>query len=378
MTMRPTRVCFLNPFGYELFDPATRASRVFGGAEVQLYYLATALAALEKFSVSMIVESANLRHQQVVEGVKMIPVRPEPPALARLRDRIPIPSLRYLSAMRTADADIYLQRGGAVQTGDVALHCRVARRRFVFMAAHDWDCDHHHRGGSQYLAGTYYVAGLHRADLVYAQSQFQQDQLQRHHHTSSAVQRTVYPAAPVSSPDEREHVLWVGRCVDWKRPMAFLDLAEARPDVPFMMACAPYEGAHDLYVSVAARADLMPNVEFLGFVPFAATDDLFRNARVIVNTSTVEGFPNTFVQAARVATPVLSLEVDPDRVLETGGFGACADGNPATLAEQLDQMLDNATWRRHSANALDYFRTTHDLETILPAFARSLEDLCRS
>jgi Glycosyltransferase Family 4 len=238
MTARPTRVCIVNPFGYELFDPAARASKIFGGAEVQLYYLARALAALDEFAVSMIVERPETGADPLREGVEMITVPREGRHFARLRDRIPVPSPAYLTAMRRADADVYLQRGGAVLTGDVALHCRLAHRRFAFMAAHDWDCDRHHQRGRQYLAGAYYFAALRRADLVYAQSDFQRSQMERYHGVSSTVQRTVYPAATGAAAGRREHVLWVGRCLDWKRPMAFLDLAEGRPDVPFVMACA--------------------------------------------------------------------------------------------------------------------------------------------
>jgi glycosyltransferase involved in cell wall biosynthesis len=375
MTAQPTRVCIVNPFGYELFDPAARASKIFGGAEVQLYYLARALAAQDEFAVSMIVERPEAGADPLREGVEMITVPREGRHLARLRDRIPVPSPSYLAAMRRADADVYLQRGGAVLTGDVALHCRLAHRRFAFMAAHDWDCDRHHQRGRQYLAGAYYLAALRRADLVYAQSDFQRSQLERYHGVSSTVQRTVYPAA-TGAAGRREHVLWVGRCLDWKQPIAFLDLAEGRPDVPFVMACAAHEGARALYDSVAVRASRMPNVQFLGFVPFAETEDLFRHARVFVNSSTAEGFPNTFVQATRVGTPVLSLEVNPDGILQSAGFGACADGDPPVLARQLDRLLDDSqTWERQSANAYEYFQREHDIEALLPPFARSLLSL---
>jgi glycosyltransferase involved in cell wall biosynthesis len=376
MTARPTRVCILNPFGYELFDPVARASKIFGGAEVQLYYLARALAARDEFSVSMIIERPDTEASPVREGVEMITVPREGRNFARFRDWIPVPSPAYLAAMRRADADVYLQRGGAVLTGDVALYCRLARRRFAFMAAHDWDCDRHHQRRQQYLAGAYYFAALRRADLVYAQSDFQRSQMERYHGVASTVQRTVYPAVTGAAPMEREHMLWVGRCLGWKRPMAFLDLAEGHPGLPFVMACPAYEGARALHDSVAERASGLPNVQFLGFVPFADTEDLFRHARVFVNSSTAEGFPNTFVQAARVGTPVLSLEVNPDGILQSADFGACADGDPALLARQLDRLLDDRqTWGRQSANAYRYFQREHDIEALMPAFARSLLSL---
>jgi hypothetical protein len=57
-------------------------------------------------------------------------------------------------------------------------------------------------------------------------------------------------------------------------------------------------------------------------------------------------------------------------------FGACADGDQALLARQLDRLLgDGQTWGRQSANAYRYFQREHDIEPLLPAFARSLLSL---
>jgi glycosyltransferase involved in cell wall biosynthesis len=372
------RLCVVNPFGYKLFDPDAAASQVFGGAEVQLYYLSTMLAGEPDLDVSMIVERPGDRTVRSREGVTMFGVEPMSPRFARLRDRIPLPAPSYWSAMRRADADIYLQRGGAVLTGDVGGFCRATGRRFVFMAAHDWDCDRSHLRGAQYLAGASYAVGLRGADLVISQSSYQRDLLRRHHGIDSVVQRTVYPASDLPEL-ERRHVLWVGRCLDWKRPMAFLDLAVTRPNTEFVMVCPAFESALDLHERVEKRAATLPNVRFLGFVPFAATEELFRRAIAFVNTSTAEGFPNTFVQAARTGTPVLSLSVDPDGMLGDADIGACADGDTRVLAERLAEALDAPeTWRRWSANAVRYFQREHDLTSKGRALAQTLRALATS
>ena len=305
----------------------------------------------------------------------MITVPRESRHFAQIRDRIPVPSPAYLAAMRRADADVYLQRGAAVLTATSRSTAggppplRVHGRARLGLRPPPPARPTVPRRGLLLLRTA-------PRRPRYAQSDFQRRQLERHHEVASTVQRTVYPAAAGATAGQREHVLWVGRCLDWKRPMAFLDLAEGRPDLPFAMACPAYEGARALYNSVTERASRLPNVQFLGFVPFADTEGLFRHARVFVNSSTAEGFPNTFVQAARVGTPVLSLEVNPDGILQTSDFGACAGGDPALLARQLDRLLDDRqTWERQSANAYRYFQREHDIEALTPAFARSLLSL---
>ena len=368
-------MCFVNPFGYGLFDHEARMQKVFGGAEVQLYYLATALAKDPSFSVSMIVEGQKGGVAPEVAGVRMIGVKPIGAGFARLRDRLPMPSPAYLAALRRADAEIYLQRGAAVLTGDVAAYCGLRRQKFAFMAAHDWDCDRSHQRGKHFLAGSYYLAALRSADLVLAQSEAQRDALRAHHGIASLVQPTVYPP-DATVENNREHVLWIGRCLDWKRPHAFLDLATRLAGVPFLMACPRYSGAHDLHAQVAQRASQLPNVEFIEFIPFHQTHDLFRRAIALVNTSTAEGFPNTFVQAARAATPVCSLDVNPDGVIETAGMGYCANGSIPLLAEHLGNLVKDAErWQECSRNATAYFRAAHDLDRLLPPFAEALRSL---
>jgi hypothetical protein len=376
MSGRRTRLCIVNPLGYQLFDAAGRGAKVFGGAEVQLYYLATALATDPEFDVSMIVEAPDTGVDSTVAGVRMIGVPRTPPWAAGLRNRLPVPAPSYLRAMHRAGADIYLQRGGAVLTGDVALYCTANRRRFVFMAAHDWDCDRHHIRGGQFLAGHYYLAGLHRANLVVTQSRQQREALRAHHGMDSIVQRTVYPALAEGRADRREHVLWVGRCLPWKRPMAFLDLAARRTDQRFVMVCPAYDGARSLYEQVTARASDLPNVRFLDFVPFADTQELFASASIFVNTSTAEGFPNTFVQAARCGTPIASLDVNPDDVLRAADIGDCADGRLDRLAGIINDLLDQPdVWRRRSGNSQKYFEEEHDLTSVLPGFVGALRGL---
>ena len=369
---KPLRLCITNPFGYELFDQRARASHVFGGAEVQLHYLATALTTDPRFEVVMVVERPRGRDvREVADGVRMISVEPAP-STDRWRDRVPLPSARYLRALLAADADVYLQRGGAVLTGDVALAARLRRRQFVFMAAHDWDCTRDHVAGSQWLAGRYYLNGLSRADLVIAQSRHQQELLREHHGVDSRVMLSAYPPmAGVTRP--REHVLWIGRCVEWKRPMELLDLAEALPHRRFVMISPRYEGSEALHAAVEHRAHALPNVDFIEFVPFTATERFFARALALVNTSVAEGFPNTFVQAARCGTPVASLDVNTDGIIDTFGIGVYGEGDPTLLARRLDALIsDPAAWNRAGRNAAAYFADHHDLTKIAPTLAGEL------
>ena len=373
----PLRVVIINPYGYELFEPAARASQVYGGAEVQLYYLATALAARPDVAVSMIVErpQAGPLHAEV-GAVTMRFVRPTP-LLDRVRRFVPLPSAPYLAAVFRSGADIVVQRGGAVLTMDAALAARLRRVPFVFMMAHDWDGTRAHLSGSQRLTGMSYVWALRRAALVIAQTTDQAALLRRWHQIEAPVLRSGLPAhvGPVDRGSDGP-VLWVGRCLAWKRPEAFLELAELLPHRRFVMVCPSYPGEEGLAQRVRARAAARENVELVPFVPFQETGGLFAAAQIFVNTSVTEGFPNTFMQATRVGTPIASLSVDADDIIRRERIGVVGDDSVAVLAARMDALLaDGHRWNTTSEAARRVFAERHDLNAVSARFTGMVADV---
>ncbi len=354
------KVCFINPFGYPLLFPDDGAPAEFGGAEVQLSYLAAELAKDPRYAVTTLVESERELVRAASPGATGVQtVRPLSRAARAVRARVPLPSRNYLRAFARADADVYVQRGGAVLTGDVALFCALNRRAFVFMTAHQWDCDGTHRRGDP-LCGRYYEFGLRRADAVVSQSADHRRLLIEHYGIESTVFDIVYPDACEEPDAPRRTVLWVGRSLAWKRPELFLELARGFPQAEFVMVCPREGGDARVHEEMQRRSAAHPNVVFTGRVSFARIDEYFREALVYVNTSVAEGFPNTFVQAARSGTPIVSLNVDPDGVLERENIGFACGGDLRTAAGRLRLLLgDDAERARRSDAGRRYFRARH-------------------
>lgn len=377
---KPVRVCFLNPLGYPLFaSHSAEAEGVSGGAEVQLYYLATQLARDPRFRVATIVERTKALGPDACGPVAIHRVRPVGAAVARLRQRLPIPSGGYLRALRAADADIYIQRGGALLTGEVGLFCSFYRRKFVFMTAHEWDCDRTHQRGPAGLCGRFYNLGLRSAHFIFSQSRHHRELIRRHYGLESDVFPIVYPDDEPPGLEGGRFVLWVGRCLGWKRPDLFLDLAEALPSVRFMMVCQRQPTCPELFVRLRRRAQRMANVAFRGHVPFGQIHGVFRDASVYVNTSLKEGFPNTFVQAARCGVPILSFNVDPDGIRGGKRIGIFGRDDAAECRAGLERLLKDAVLRaEYVANARRHFREAHLLSDQAERFKQALLSLAIS
>lgn len=166
--------------------------------------------------------------------------------------------------------------------------------------------------------------------------------------------------------------LWVSRCQPVKRPHLFLDLVEALPEYSFEMIC-PREDV-GLWESVAARAGKLGNLRFVEKVPYHEIQHRYDAARVFVNTSEWEGWPNSFIQAGLGRTALLSLDVNPDGIFETFKLGCFAAGDMERLKSDARQMMADApALERMQAGCSRFVAEMHDNAKETEAFLAGLD-----
>jgi glycosyltransferase involved in cell wall biosynthesis len=104
-------------------------------------------------------------------------------------------------------------------------------------------------------------------------------------------------------------------------------------------------------------------LRYPGALPLEEVNALLAKAAVFVNTSRAEGFPNTFIQAWMREVPVLSLQVNPDNVLERHQVGICAQNNHDRMKEELLNLLEHPVLRhRIGRRARKYAESRHSLD----------------
>jgi len=204
---------------------------------------------------------------------------------------------------------------------------------------------------------------VHQADLIFAQTEHQQRLLSERYGKKSIVVRNPIDlnnyVENVPDYSERRYALWVGRADPYfKRPMMLIDLARAAPEIEFLMVMNPKIASLEQQVK-EAKPD---NVTILDHVPFSKIDELFAKAFVFVNTSVMEGFPNTFLQAGKYAVPILSLQVDPDGFIEENNCGIVAQGDFNKFVEGLRIIKnDRESAQQSSRNIKAYVEARHSL-----------------
>jgi glycosyltransferase involved in cell wall biosynthesis len=351
-----TRLCIVNPFQHG------------GGAEFQISQLIAALRQREGYEVYYLA-----RHIEQS-------IRPEGYTVVRIGHGDRVPRLGYVTdliplyrALRTIDPHVIYQRVACGYTGICALYTRRHRHhaRMIWHVAHSTDVtpqtlDAGRNVLRRRLEKSSVEFAIPRADRIVVQTRDQSELLLRHYgRQADAVIGNFHPE-PAEPPDKSgpPTVVWIANLKLWKQPDVFVRLARALADLKgarFLMIgdAPPVHGSWCESLMHSIRTT--PNLEYLGHLPQEEVNQLLARASVFVNTSTHEGFPNTFIQAWLREAVVVSLTVNPDRVLDTNRVGIHAQTEEGLVRAVRELLTDAAARAGYAERARLYARTAHSV-----------------
>jgi len=349
------KICFIGMDNLPILNPQGPA-KGFGGESVQQTLLARAFRDLG-YDVSMIVQDHGQANGEVIDGIrvwKTFPVDAGIPIVRFVYPRI----TTVVSAMKQANADIYYQSCALMLTGLVAWFCKKYERKFIFRLAHDSDCVPGQQLIRFWRDRKIYEYGLRRADLVAAQTFVQSSLLTKHYNLASqVVNMAVEPPAIRGDTTKDIDILWINNIRSFKRPDLAIEIARRLPNRRVVMIGGPHTENRNLYQQIKQQAATIQNLNFVGAVPYDDIGKYFVRARVFVNTSDSEGFPNSFLQAWIRGVPVVSF-FDPDSLILSRKLGRV----PANLQDMLfeiDSLLQDSSKHTIVANRAKSFAKEH-------------------
>lgn len=155
-------------------------------------------------------------------------------------------------------------------------------------------------------------------------------------------------------------VIWIANFRRLKRAEWVLESAEKLPEYHFILAGAA-SGDRSYYDDINRRASMLPNVDFLGGQSFFYANSLVANSKVLLCTSTFEGFPNTFLQAWSNGLPVIST-VDPSGIIRKNNLGIVVE-TVDELTTAIRILMDNKeNYDELRKSILPYFEKNHSSE----------------
>ena len=300
-----------------------------GGAERQMVLLARELAR-RRVDVALVVYPVPDPVDDIPSNLVLVERPPHSGSSGILTALLE--SFRVIRSLLAANGRVVIVRTGTPVVGFIACYCIVRRRRFIFSSANNFDFLPRHEPSD--LQARLYQFGVRHADAVVVQSL---EQLELARHRFPEIRRLVRIASFADEPTETRSgrepsaFVWVGRLIDYKRPLLFADLAAAVPEARFLLIplvpTPPSRGEAALLSELEAFASRTPNFELGVPLPHRQLVAVLAGSVAVVNTSSFEGMPNTYLEAWGLGVPVLAFEFDPDGVIAKKGLGIAAGGS---------------------------------------------------
>ncbi len=260
---------------------------------------------------------------------------------------IPDPRLSGLAT------DVLCTFGVQSHSATVVASARAAGRPAVLILGSDGDLDPNYGPQSSFMSpygdrGDLCWRILQEADAIIAQTPEQQSMLRERFGRESVVIANpidveewdagmLREPLPEETANLSRYALWIGRAdAVHKRPQLCVELARLCPEVTFLLIMNP----RDVELEASLLRNSPSNVRFVRSAPFSRMPSVFSRAAVLVNTSLLEGFANTLLQAALSRVPVASLQVGP-AFIEQAGAGMCAAGDLPRLAHAVRDYWKN-------------------------------------
>lgn len=372
--MPKSTVCFVCDAMLDLFTGED--AQKFGGSQAQMYLVAKHLAVEAEFGVRVVADRdvSGIQYPGISFRQVDPPVRRGVPYISRFTNK-----QRRNRPYADLEQPILFQTILTSATVDTAAVAREFGHKFVFRVSSDAEID-----GSMYSQDEKerLHAALKQADGVISLTRAQQAALR----SELGIESHVIPnivEVPADVPETTGgYVLWVGRAAEIKRPWIMIETARVLPEIEFVMLMAPGSGfPHErlFWQAITKEATHIPNLRIIPGVPFAQMAEYYRDAVAVANTSAAEGFSNVFLQAAAQRTPIVSLDVDPDGMLEVEGAGRCADGDvDAFRVALLEYVRNPSDAHRAGSRGFEYVSRHHSPQEVLPVLGAFLRRVAGS
>jgi glycosyltransferase involved in cell wall biosynthesis len=368
---RKIKICILSELAYSLIS----GKGIRGGAELQMTILTKELVR-RSYNVSFVTFEKSGSSNEVIDGINVYnPFNNQNKGSTYL---FPQNIYKLLKTLKKIDADIYIQRAASPLTGFISFFSKLNNKIFLYSASSDNDVSTYLSLKSiKDLKNLFFRYGVKHSNMVICQTNHQKNLLKQILDINGKVIKNFFPLPKIIKKKKPSSVkiLWTGRMRKEKRPDLYLNLAKSFPDFKFLMIGGPSSVHPEFYDEIKESAKKVKNLDFIGFVPHNQMEKYYTESMLLINTSSNEGFPNTFLEAWGYCIPVVSLGFDPDEIICKNKLGFHSKTFDQ-LIEDIKTLIKNDQLRAEiGANAKIYIENEHNVTKLANEYEQLFEFL---
>ena len=353
---RKRKICFILPHFHLEYS---------GGAEIQCYYLAQEL--IERNWEVHYLRESEITETQVMDGIAVHAIPRKKSYLKWQNDGI------IRQKMQEIQADVWYNRATLAYLPFVVKGARSTGGKVVFAFSRDSQFNYAefretYQKWHMKLYATveqfFFFRSLKKTDRLLVQTRQQKQLL---HEALSLPADHIYNAHPLEANPINELsrsslILWIARIKHFKRPELFIELARRLQHTSFQFHLIGKLTGDPLSKRLEEEAATLPNLHLLGHQTSEEVHSALRNAKLLVSTSDVEGFSNTFIEAWLRGVPVMSLQVDPDNVIRDHGLGL-VESDLDRFSQAIMQLMQSPEeWAELSERCETFARNHFDIK----------------
>jgi glycosyltransferase involved in cell wall biosynthesis len=314
------KIVFVNDLIYAY---ATGAPSAVGGAERQQWLMARALAKAGWQVAVGVRQPLGLNEKSRIEEVEFVGIG---------QKRFLWSWYRFLASERP---DWWYWRCASHLLGIAVILAKLTRVRMIFAAGFDSDVDVRHALFQRPRWWPLFGLGLEWSDKILVQNDKQLMRLPRRWQAKTRKVPSITPetGAVIPHAQRARYVAWVAMLRKFKRPDLLIEIAQKATDLRFVICggTTTFTAEPGYGEAIGDLLRSLPNVEYRGQVSPEEAQRVISEAAVFLSTADEEGFPNTFLQAWGAGTPVISLRIDPDQIIERHALGKVS----STIADAI-------------------------------------------
>lgn len=263
-------------------------------------------------------------------------------------------------------ADVYIQRTLTIFSGLIAIYCKIIKKKFIYMVAHDGETDNSLPIFTRKLNRILINLLFKHASLVIVQNNYELENLRKKYPKLKieVLKKGLKIKEPVQNNVPVFDCIWVGRCEKWKNPQIYIELAEKNPSVKFLMIIFPSENDPEYYNDLIRKGSRLSNLTFLDYMQNDQIYEHLTKSRIFCFTSELEGdWPMVVLEACAAGLPVVSYKLNYSLLIDEYHGGIFCNGSFDEMNNQISKLPGNfELLTSMSKNAIKFVSENHDIK----------------